>query len=186
MSPQIAHRAALQVVLHGMNERAVNTFTALFASAAWKDCALAGTTPPDLGIVDLDTPTPEKTWADYRRRHPDLPTVVLSIREQSRDNARLLRKPVSATTLRTTINQMRVEKSSTIWPSRTAISAAFVAPTNTPKSTSLKPLPNKITNGSERSAGVIPPGTYHLPLNSIRSYLLSGSSTKSVCPCRNE
>jgi len=107
-SPRASPRT-LRIVVHGLNERAYSMLSLLFAGAEWADCSLVGSGQVDLAIVDLDTPSPERTWREFRNRHPDVPSIVLSLREQQRDNARHVRKPVDAATLRRAIDALRAE-----------------------------------------------------------------------------
>lgn len=96
-----------RIIVVGLNERALATLKILFARADWKDCELIGTGKPDMAIVDIDTPTPDRTWDDFRARHPDLPALILSLRPQERSGARSLFKPISGDSLRRAVNELK-------------------------------------------------------------------------------
>ena len=123
---------ALRIVLHGMNDRTTLKFMALFRSHGWHDCELTRGNLPDLGIVDIDTPQPERTWQEYRARYPTLPTLVLSVHEQARERAQFLRKPVDVATLRRAVDgiKARVLKTQPNVAHLRAASAKHGAPQN--------------------------------------------------------
>ena len=113
----------LRIVAHGFSQRNYAMLAQLFSSRGWSDCALVGKGEADLGIVDLDTPAPDRTWQEYRRCHPDVPAIVLSLCEQRRESAQCLRKPVDAATLRNAIDVMR-ERNAAAAPGVLAVHAA--------------------------------------------------------------
>ncbi|MFO1414954.1 MAG: hypothetical protein U1F10_13790 [Burkholderiales bacterium] len=102
-------RPHTRLILSGMGERTLAMLRLLLQGPDWKDCAVVGAGEADLALVDLDTPTPDRDWEAFRRRHPDLPAIVMSLREQQRDNARHLRKPFDADALRRAIDQARAK-----------------------------------------------------------------------------
>ncbi|MFO1303575.1 MAG: hypothetical protein U1F54_07570 [Burkholderiales bacterium] len=102
-----ASLARTRIVVIGMNDRAFATLARLFMGPHWRDCELIGSGEPDMAIVDLDTPQPDVTWASFRARHPTLPTLVMSLRPQSREGARAIFKPVGEEALRKVITELK-------------------------------------------------------------------------------
>lgn len=96
----------LRIVVFGFSERNAAVLQQLFSGARWQDCQIVASGPADLGIVDLDTPSSERSWAEYRSNHPHTPSIVLSLREQRRENAHFLKKPVNPSLLRSTIDTL--------------------------------------------------------------------------------
>lgn len=132
-----------------MSDRGFATLSLLFAGRDWSDCTLVAAAPADLGIVDLDTPTPDRTWHEYRKRHPALPTLVLSLVERPLDNAWPLKKPFDAAALRRAVDMMRHAIDAPVKPSRPR---ATTATTTADSATGTSPPP-----ASEEPARVPPP-----------------------------
>ncbi len=99
--------ARTRIVVVGMNDRAFATLARLFMGPHWQDCELVGSGEPDMAIVDLDTPQPEVTWTSFRSRYPAIPTLVMSLRPQSREGARAIFKPVNEEALRKAITELK-------------------------------------------------------------------------------
>lgn len=106
MSRMDTHASPLQIVVCGFSSRNQALITQLFAGPDWNDCAIVGTGPVDLGIVDLDTPSPERTWRDYRNKYAEVPTIIVALQEQQRDNAYYLKKPINPAALRKFIDKL--------------------------------------------------------------------------------
>jgi hypothetical protein len=132
-------RPHLRIVLHGMNERNLSMLRMLFKGPEWQDCEIVGNGAADVGLVDLDTPAPDRDWETFRRRHPELPTVVMSLREQSRGNARYLRKPFDADALRKAIDTLRDDGARAL--ARTAARRAAPPAPDAPAKPAPAPLP---------------------------------------------
>lgn len=60
MSSSPAHEP-LRIALFGFSERNTAMLTQLFSGSRWKDCVLVTSGPIDIGIVELDTPSPGRT-----------------------------------------------------------------------------------------------------------------------------
>jgi hypothetical protein len=134
-------RPRLRLALHGMSERNLAMLKLLFQGPDWQDCEIVGNGPADLGIVDLDSPSPDRDWDKFRHRHPELPALVMSLRDQSRENAWLLRKPFDAAALRKAIDQVRdnLARPKTRAALRRTPSAAQAATTATPTTMTAPP-----------------------------------------------
>lgn len=107
MSRMARYAEPLRIVLFGFSERNAAMLTQLFSGIRWKDYVLVASGPADLGIVELDTPSPERTWLDYRRQYPQTLSIVLSLQDQKRENTHFMRKPVDTAELRSTIDILR-------------------------------------------------------------------------------
>lgn len=86
--------APLTVGLFGVSERSRHSLELLFKLHGKGQFCLAGDDSPNAAIVDMDGPHPQKLWAEYRTRYPNLPTIVMSVREESHPHAVTLLKPL--------------------------------------------------------------------------------------------
>lgn len=107
MSQAVAQGTPVRVVLFGFNERNESMMRQLFAGARWRDCLLVESEPADFAIVELDTPNPSKTWELFRHAFPHTLALVLSIREQAKNNALFLQKPMNMEKLRQSIDEIK-------------------------------------------------------------------------------
>lgn len=96
-----------RIVILGMAKRPATTLRMLLAGPDWMDVEIVDRPPAEFAIVDIDTAQPERDWEAFRRTHPAIPALLLSLHEQQRENSRWLRKPFDAAALRTALDALR-------------------------------------------------------------------------------
>lgn len=95
------------VAIFNVPERTTAQFAILFKSPGWEKIRLLTTGKPQVGLVDLDASDPDRVWKEYRKRYPEVPSVILSTRPQDREGALWLTKPVSPAALKSAIARAR-------------------------------------------------------------------------------
>ena len=105
--PAEATPAMAQVGVFGAGDAFRRMLEMLFKLQGQGRFQLAGDSPPDMAIVDLDGPRPDGVWQEFRARFPHVPAVVLSVRETGRDAERELRKPIRADALLSALESLR-------------------------------------------------------------------------------
>lgn len=117
------------VAMFNVPERMSAQLEILFRSPGWEHFSLLTAGKPHVAVVDLDASDPERVWREYRKRYPDTPGVILSGRQQEREGAVWIAKPVSPAALRKAITRAR----QAVAPARPAAAAPVKAVASRPR-----------------------------------------------------
>jgi hypothetical protein len=110
------------VSIFNVPERTSAQFAILFESPGWEKVRLLTMGKPQVGVVDLDSSDPDRVWKEYRKRYPEVPSVILSTRPQEREGALWLTKPVSPAALKSAIARARKGFAPAPQPAHTVVS----------------------------------------------------------------
>lgn len=96
----------VRIACFGMDEYAKRMVDTIFRQRAHSRFVLSDEFRAEAGMVDLDGFGAQARWKQYRVRHPELPTLVLSIRAQNLPNTRFIQKPVDVGELLTGLDYL--------------------------------------------------------------------------------
>ncbi len=85
----------IRVVALGMDDHARNMYNLVFTKHAAAQYTLVDINQAEACIFDLDGYGAQKLWENYRIAHPELPTLVLSLREKQFENTQFVKKPIN-------------------------------------------------------------------------------------------
>ncbi|MEW5892297.1 MAG: hypothetical protein AB1697_04060 [Pseudomonadota bacterium] len=109
MSDPQAPQKTINVLTVGMDSRKQAIFRMAFKMHTLHHYRLlddqpAG--PPHLAIFDFDRPDADAAWQDFRREHPTLPTLIVTVEAPAQPPAPVLLKPIRVETLFPRLRQL--------------------------------------------------------------------------------
>jgi len=133
----------IRIVAMGMDKHACNMYALLFSKHTNGQYTLADINQAEACIFDLDSYGAQKLWNDFRREYPELPTIVLSLREKNLDGTRFVKKPINVKDFLTTLTKVKQQiedqgRSNSSFNQKTNGAAAPQTTINQPKSSPTK------------------------------------------------
>ncbi len=99
----------IRIVAMGMDQHACNMYALLFSKHTHGQYTLVDIHQAEACIFDLDGYGAQKLWEEFRQAHPELPTLVLSLREKNLDGTRFVKKPINVKTFLTILAEIKQE-----------------------------------------------------------------------------
>lgn len=83
----------INVALHGMDKRCEDRMLTVFKMNFKSMCERTSIEEADTVILDLDDKNVDKTWAEYRKKYPNIPTIIMSSKHINLPEATYVSKP---------------------------------------------------------------------------------------------
>ncbi len=90
----VSKQKPILILARGFSARNLSAFELMLKGPGKGTCALSTIEAPEIAVVDTDGPDGTRTWADFRKKHPELPAIVLSVRDPDIKGTSYVSKPV--------------------------------------------------------------------------------------------
>lgn len=97
----------IRVVAMGMDQHSSNMYALLFSKHTHGQYILTDMNQAEICIFDLDGYGAQKLWDEFRQEHPELPTIVLSLKEKNLDNTWFAKKPINVKSFLNTLADVK-------------------------------------------------------------------------------
>jgi len=89
----------IRIVTLGLDERSQEVLRMAFSSVAKGECVLSDSASADVGLCNMDSHNANTLWDNNKKRYPERPMIVISIKDPQLENCMYVKKPINITTL---------------------------------------------------------------------------------------